>query len=130
MQKADGTAIIQSPIFPVLLVASKDDWLKNPKKARCYVQFNPLVTASIDRLTYRQFDYLTYMSYKHRLAWWPQKRLAHNYIQAGLMAPYTIRMGTILRDSGSTPVQAWEQQCPRNRQCTRRIEGEAGTDGD
>ena len=70
VQKADGTAIIQSPIFPFLLVASKDDWLKNPKKARCYVQFNPLVTASIDRLTYRQFDYLTYMSYKHRLARW------------------------------------------------------------
>jgi hypothetical protein len=101
VQKADGTAIIQAPIFPVLLVASKDDWLQNPKEARCYVQFNPLVTASIDHLTYRQFDYLTYMSYKHRLARWLHKRLAHNYIQAGLLSPYTIRMSTILRDSGS-----------------------------
>jgi len=91
VQKADGTAIIQAPIFPVLLVASKDDWLQNPKDARCYVQFNPLVTASIDHLTYRQFDYLTYMSYKHRLSRWLHKRLAHNYIQAGLLSPYTIR---------------------------------------
>jgi len=99
--KADGTAIIQAPIFPVLLVASKDDWLQNPKDARCYVQFNPLVTASIDHLTYRQFDYLTYMSYKHRLSRWLHKRLAHNYIQAGLLSPYTIRMSTILRDSGA-----------------------------
>ena len=101
VQKADGTAIIQAPIFPVLLVASKDDWLQNPKDARCYVQFNPLVTASIDHLTYRQFDYLTYMSYKHRLSRWLHKRLAHNYIQAGLLSPYTIRMSTILRDSGA-----------------------------
>jgi len=101
VQKADGTAIIQAPIFPVLLVASKDDWLQNPKEARCYVQFNPLVTASIDHLTYRQFDYLTYMSYKHRLSRWLHKRLAHNYIQAGLLSPYTIRMTTILRDSGA-----------------------------
>jgi len=101
VQKADGTAIIQAPIFPVLLVASKDDWLQKPKDARCYVQFNPLVTASIDHLTYRQFDYLTYMSYKHRLSRWLHKRLAHNYIQAGLLSPYTIRMSTILRDSGA-----------------------------
>ena len=101
VQKVDGTAIIQAPIFPVLLVASKDDWLQNPKDARCYVQFNPLVTASIDHLTYRQFDYLTYMSYKHRLSRWLHKRLAHNYIQAGLLSPYTIRMSTILRNSGA-----------------------------
>jgi len=29
------------------------------------------------------------------------KRLAHNYIQAGLLSPYTIKMSTILRDSGT-----------------------------
>ncbi len=62
VEKADGTAIIQSPIFPVLLIASKEDWLKNPKQTQCYVQFNPLVTASINRLSYRQYDYLTYMA--------------------------------------------------------------------
>jgi hypothetical protein len=27
-----GKALIQSPIFPVLLVASKADWVKNPKQ--------------------------------------------------------------------------------------------------
>ena len=31
VQKADGTAIIQAPIFPVLLVASKEDWLKSQR---------------------------------------------------------------------------------------------------
>lgn len=115
VQKADGTAVIQAPIFPVLLVASKEDWLQNPREARCYVQFNPLVTASIDHLTYRQFDYLTYMSYKHRLSRWLHKRLAHNYIQAGLLSPYTIRMSTILRDSGA-------YQSKRNNNNAREIE--------
>ena len=30
------------------------------------------------------------------------KRLAHNYTQAGLLHPYTIRLSTILRDSGTS----------------------------
>ena len=41
------------------------------------------------------------MEYKHRLSRWLYKRLAHNYIQAGLLSPYTIKMSTILRDSGT-----------------------------
>jgi hypothetical protein len=96
-----GTAIVQSPIFPVLLIASKQEWLNSPKSTRCYVQFNPLVTASINHISYRQYDYLTYMSYKHRLSRWLHKRLSHNYTQASLMTLYKIRMSTILRDSGS-----------------------------
>jgi hypothetical protein len=96
-----GKALIQSPIFPVLLVASKADWVKNPKQTRCYVQFHPLVTACINHISYRQYDYLTYMAYKHRLARWLHKRLAHNYIQASMMHPYSINLSTILRDSGA-----------------------------
>ena len=68
--------LIQSPIFPVLLIASKD-WMENPKQAHCYVQFHPLVTASINHISYRHYDYLTYMAYKHRLSRWIHKRLAH-----------------------------------------------------
>ena len=101
IQKDDGKTLMQSPIFPTLLLASKDDWLENPKKVRCYVQFNPLVTASINQITYRQFDYAKYMEYKHRLSRWLHKRLCHNYIQASLFNIYTIKMTTILRDSGT-----------------------------
>src|SRR6266446_2723109 len=42
-----------------------------------------------------------YMSYTYRLSRWLHKRLAHNYTQAGMLQPYTIRMSTILRDSGT-----------------------------
>src|SRR3989442_4854050 len=65
------------------------------------VKFHPLVTQSIGSLTYRQFDYASYMHYTHRLSRWLHKRLAHNYSQAGILHPYTIRMSTILRDSGT-----------------------------
>jgi hypothetical protein len=41
------------------------------------------------------------MTYTHRLSRWMHKRLAHNYTQAGLLHPYTIRLSTILRDSGT-----------------------------
>ena len=101
VEKSDGNALMQSTIFPVLLITSKQDWLQNPKKARCYVQFHHLVTASINQISYRQFDYLTYMTYKHRLSRWLHKRLSHNFTQASLMDPYTVRMSTVLRDSGT-----------------------------
>jgi hypothetical protein len=110
-----GNALIQSPIFPVLLVASKADWMKNPKQTRCYVQFHPLVTASINHISYRQYDYLTYMAYKHRLSRWLHKRLAHNYIQAGMMHPYSINLSTILRDSGA-------YSAPRGNNRLREVE--------
>ncbi|HEY5864672.1 MAG TPA: hypothetical protein VI542_03835 [Candidatus Tectomicrobia bacterium] len=115
IQTADGKAIIQSPIFPTLLIASREDWLAEPKQAKCYVQFNPLVTACINRITYRQFDYILYMTYKHRLSRWLYKRLAHNYVQAGVLTPYTIRLSTILRDSGS-------HQSERGKDNRKRVE--------
>ena len=101
IQTVDGKAIMQSSIFPTLLIASRMDWLAAPQEAKCYVQFNPLVTACINHLTYRQFDYILYMEYKHRLSRWLYKRIAHNYVQASLINPYTIKMSTILRDSGT-----------------------------
>src|SRR6266705_3756390 len=54
--------ILDSSIFPTVMISSRRDWKADPKNARCYVQFNPLVTASIEVLTFRQFDYETLMS--------------------------------------------------------------------
>jgi hypothetical protein len=99
--KGDGKIVLEAPIFPILLLGSKKDWLKAPKETRCYVQFHPLITQCISQLTYRQFDYGAYMTYKHRLSRWLHKRLSHTYTQAGFLSPYTIRMSTIMRDSGT-----------------------------
>ena len=96
---------LDSSIFPTLLIAKRRDWEKNPKGSRCYVQFNPLVTQSINRLAYRQFDDATFMTLQRQLARWFCKRLSHNYLQASLMAPYQIKLTTIVRDSAMVNAQ-------------------------
>ena len=95
----EGKAEVKSSIFPVVALVNRDEWRKNPGQVRCYVQFNPLLTYSIKALTYRQFDYRTFMRLKNHLARWLFKRLSHNYTQAAWDRPYTIRLSTIVRDS-------------------------------
>src|SRR5215510_4580372 len=121
IQTADGKAIMQSSLFPTLLIASRMDWLAAPQEAKCYVQFNPLVTACINHLSYRQFDYILYMEYKHRLSRWLYKRLAHNYVQASLIHPYTIKMSTILRDSGTHTSERGNDNMKRVEEALREL---------
>ena len=96
----DGTkTVMDSSIFPTLVIVSRREWEKDPKATRCYVQFNPLVTFSINQLAYRQLDYVKFMGFKRQLSRWVHKRLSHNYVQASLTEPYRIKMSTIVRDS-------------------------------
>jgi hypothetical protein len=92
--------ILDSSIFPTVMISSRRDWMASPKNTYCYVQFNPLVTASIEALNYRQFDYETLMSYNHQLSRWLHKRLYHNYTNAGMLNRYSILLSTVKRDSG------------------------------
>ena len=99
---ASGEVYMTSAIFPTLVIASRREWEENPKGTYCYVVFNPLVTRSINRLTYRQYDYVTFMRYKHQLSRWFHKRLYHNFTNADLLSHnhYDLLMSTIIRDSG------------------------------
>jgi hypothetical protein len=92
--------VLSSPIFPVLMLSNRDEWLSNPKSTYCYVQFNVLVTQSISSLTYRQFDYNSYMAFKKSLSRWLHRRMCHNYTQAKMTNSYIIKTSTIIRDSG------------------------------
>ena len=95
----DAELVMDSSIFPTLIIVKRRDWERNPKRTRCYVQFNPLVTYSINNLAYRQLDYVKFMTFKRQLSRWLHKRLSHNYVQASLTEPYRIKMTTIVRDS-------------------------------
>lgn len=90
---------VKSSIFPVVALVNREEWQKNPKQVRCYVQFNPLVTHCINKLAFRQFDYVTYMGLKNHLARWLYKHLSHYYVQASYDAPYTILLSTIVENS-------------------------------
>jgi len=92
--------MLDSSIFPTVMISSRRDWKADPKNARCYVQFNPLVTASIEALTFRQFDYETLMSYSCQLSRWLHKRLYHNYVNAEILNTYHFLLKSVKRDSG------------------------------
>lgn len=73
--------------------------LKEDPNAKWHVQFHPLVTDSIDRITYRQFNYQQLMSHKTQLARWIHKYLVNKYTMASKMYPFDMRYNTIKRDS-------------------------------
>lgn len=62
-------------------------------------RFPELVSASINNIRYRQFNYATMMTLRNQLSRWLHKRLSHNYINAGTATPYDILLSTIERDS-------------------------------
>ena len=67
--------------------------------AKWHVQFHPLVTDSIDKLIYRQFNYQQLMSHSTQLARWLHKYLVSKYTMASKMKPFEMRYSTIKRDS-------------------------------
>ena len=99
--RARGTweVYLKSHIFPMLILGKQQEWDSDSKDTYCYVQFNPLVTRSINKLTYRQFHYQAFMSLRNQLSRYLFKRLSHNYTQASWDNPYNILLSTIVRDS-------------------------------
>jgi hypothetical protein len=89
----------RSAYLPHVAAVSRHTLREDPK-AKWLVQFHPLVTGSIDKLTYRQFNYHLMMSHRTQLARWLHKQLALKYTFASITAPFEMRYSTIKRDSG------------------------------
>jgi hypothetical protein len=101
IRTADGSrsdAFTRSAYFPCISAVSRQK-LKDDPHAKWIVQFHPLVTRSIDALTYRQFNYHRMMSHSTQLARWLHKQLALKYTFASVTTPFEIRYCTIKRDS-------------------------------
>lgn len=111
---ADGSGDYKSPILAGLMRVSRHHYREDPK-ARWVAYFNPLVTRSIQALNFRQYDYHTMMSHTTQIARWMHKRMAHNYVNASIMQPYTILFTTVQRDSGLL-------EYTRNRDAIRKLE--------
>ena len=78
---------------------TRDQW-KEDRKAMWMVRLPGLLSASINKLTYRQFNYAVLMSLDSQLSRWLHKRLSHEYTNAHINHPYQILLSTIERDSG------------------------------
>ena len=95
----DGSGDYKSPILSSLMRVSRQLYREDPK-ARWIAYFNPLVTHSIQALSFRQYDYHSMMLHTTQLSRWLHKRLSHNYVNASVLQPYSILFSTVQRDSG------------------------------
>jgi len=89
----------RSAYLPRLSAVSRADYDQDAS-AKWYVQFHPLVSASIDKLTYRQFNYQQLMQHSTQLARWIHRQLILKYTFASMTKPFEMRYSTIYRDSG------------------------------
>ena len=94
----DGNQVeLSATIFPFVAKETKSEI---DGKERYIVMFHTLVSKSLKDKTYRLYNYNKVMKYKMNLSRWIHKRMAHNYLQAHVSNPYSIKMSTIIRDSG------------------------------
>lgn len=87
-----------STYFPALAAARRKDIEADPS-ARWVVQFHPLVTRSIDAVTYRQFNYHQLMSHRNQLSRWIHKQLVMKFTFAAIGKTFKMMFSTIQRDS-------------------------------
>lgn len=88
----------KSPYLPVMAGVSRED-LKIDPEAKWMVQFHPFITESINKLSYRQFNYQQLMSHTTQLARWIHKQLILKYTAASKVNLFEFRYSTIKRDS-------------------------------
>lgn len=94
----DGSALVDSGFFEAVGLVTQKEY-QNDSKAHCYVRFNPLVTESILRLTYRRYDYARSMQISSPLALYMFKRMSLYFTQAGINTPYTPNLVSFLAQS-------------------------------
>ena len=96
---ADGEEAFARSTYLAALTGVKRKDYETDRDARWVAQFHPLVTQSIDQVTYRQFNYQRLMQCKTQLARWLIGQLVLKYTQAGLGNSFDMRFSTIKRDS-------------------------------
>jgi hypothetical protein len=69
------------------------------RSSRWVAQFHPLVTQSIDQVTYRQFNYQRLMGCNSQLGRWLVSQLVLKFTQAAMLTSFEMRFSTIKRDS-------------------------------
>ncbi len=73
--------------------------LTEDPNAKWHVQFHPLVTDSIDKVNYRQYNYQQLMRHSTQLARWLHKQFATKNTMASRSRPFVMYYSTIKRDS-------------------------------
>jgi hypothetical protein len=94
----DMEAFTRTNYLPSLAVVSRRKLRDNPE-AKWVAQFHPLVTQSVDALTYRQFNYHRMMAHNTQLARWLHKQLSLKFTFASVANTFDMFYATVKRDS-------------------------------
>jgi len=95
----DDTAVYTAPILADLTRVNRAAYLDDPS-AMWVARLPALVSKSVNELTYRQFNYGTFMALPSQLARWLHKLLSHRFVNASFMQHYSVLYSTLKRDSG------------------------------
>lgn len=98
IEAENGKGFAQTNYLPTLAAVSREHYLQDTK-SRWFATFHPLVTESIDQISYRQYNYAKSMKLSSPLPRWLLKRLSLNYTNASWDTPYSILLSTIIEDS-------------------------------
>lgn len=90
---------IQSSTYLPSLAAARRKDIEADSNAKWIVQFHPLVTRSIDTVTYRQYNYSQTMNHRNQLARWLHKQLVMKFTFAAVGTTFKMKFSTIERDS-------------------------------
>lgn len=93
---SDNKVVLSSNMFQSLYLNTRDEG-----RAKSFVRFHPLVTRSINNMSFRRINYDQCMQHKAGLSRWLHKRLSHHFIQADSSQAYNISLSTILECSGA-----------------------------
>ncbi len=106
----DGNeAFARSTYFAALSGVKRRDY-ETHRDTRWIAQFHPLVTQSIDHVTYRQFNYQRMMACSTQLARWLIGQMVLKYTQAAMLNAFETRYSTIKRDSAMLTGYKLERQ--------------------
>lgn len=93
-----GVGFGLSPILPALAGVTRRQYEEN-STARWVAHFHPLVTQSIEDLSYHQFNYDKMMRHTSQLSRWIHKYLSIKYVFASSAQPFSIKFSSIKRES-------------------------------
>ena len=94
----ESKSVKRSNYFPEVVSVCRKDYVADPD-AKWLVRFHPLVAQSIEKLSYRQFNYERLMQHTRQLTRWINKLLIDKYTFASRFKTFEIRYTTIKRDS-------------------------------
>jgi hypothetical protein len=80
-----------------MALTSRDDFLNEKNDSKCIVLFDNLVSTSVKRLDFREYNYSISQSTKNPIAKYLTKRMDRRYKQASKEQPYQIKMSTIFK---------------------------------